>query len=118
MATLFASPSLVAHLIVNGLLIGGLYAIIAIGLNLQYGMLRILNIAHGEFLMIGAFVTYTLTVTTGASPLWFLPVSAATLFVCGLLLHATVFRRLAAISANLDVMEEKSLIVGFGLLFI
>jgi branched-chain amino acid transport system permease protein len=118
MMALLASPSLFADLVVNGLLIGGLYAIIAIGLNLQYGMLRILNIAHGEFLMIGAFVTYTLTVTTGASPLWFLPVSAATLFVCGLLLHATVFRRLAAISANLDVMEEKSLIVGFGLLFI
>ena len=58
MATLFASPSLVADLIVNGLLVGGLYAIVAMGLNLQYGMLRILNIAHGEFLMIGAYATY------------------------------------------------------------
>jgi branched-chain amino acid transport system permease protein len=118
MATLFASPSLVADLIVNGLLVGGLYAIVAMGLNLQYGMLRILNIAHGEFLMIGAFITYTLKVATGASPLWFLPVSAVAMFGCGLVLHATVFRRLSAISANLDVMEEKSLIVGFGLLFI
>ena len=118
MAALFASPSLFADLIVNGLLIGGLYAIIAMGLNLQYGMLRILNIAHGEFLMIGAFITYTLKVATGASPLWFLPVSAAAMFVLGLLLHVTIFRRLSAISPNLDVMEEKSLIVGFGLLFI
>ena len=118
MATLFASPSLIADLIVNGLLIGGLYAIIAMGLNLQYGMLRILNIAHGEFLMIGAFITYTLTVATGASPLWFLPVSAAAMFALGLLLHVTVFRRLSAISANLDIMEERSLIVGFGLMFI
>ena len=118
MAALFASPSLFADLIVNGLLIGGLYAIIAMGLNLQYGMLRILNIAHGEFLMIGAFITYTLKVATDASPLWFLPVSAAAMFVLGLLLHATIFRRLSAISPNLDVMEEKSLIVGFGLLFI
>jgi len=118
MAALFASPSLFADLIVNGLLIGGLYAIIAMGLNLQYGMLRILNIAHGEFLMIGAFITYTLKVATGASPLWFLPVSAAAMFALGLLLHATIFRRLSAISPNLDVMEEKSLIVGFGLLFI
>jgi branched-chain amino acid transport system permease protein len=118
MATLLASPSLVADLIVNGLLIGGLYAIVAMGLNLQYGMLRILNIAHGEFLMIGAFITYTLKMATGANPLWFLPVSAVAMFAFGLVLHVTVFRRLSAISANLDVMEEKSLIVGFGLLFI
>ncbi len=118
MATLFASPSLFADLIVNGLLLGGLYAIIAMGLNLQYGMLRILNIAHGEFLMIGAFITYTLTAATGASPLWFLPVSAVAMFACGFFLHATIFRRLSAISPSLDVMEEKSLIVGFGLLFI
>ncbi|HEY1746896.1 MAG TPA: branched-chain amino acid ABC transporter permease [Xanthobacteraceae bacterium] len=88
------------------------------GLNLQYGMLRILNIAHGEFLMLGAFITYTLKVATGASPLWFVPVSAAAMFVFGIFLHATIFRRLSAISPNLDVMEEKSLIVGFGLLFI
>ena len=70
MAALFASPSLFADLIVNVLLIGGLSAIIAMGLNLQYGMLRILNIAHGEFLMIGAFITYTLTVATGTKVTW------------------------------------------------
>jgi branched-chain amino acid transport system permease protein len=118
MMTLLASPSLIADLVINGLLIGGLYAIVAMGLNLQYGMLRILNIAHGEFLMIGAFITYTLKVATGANPLWFLPLSAIAMFALGLLLHATVFRRLSAISASLDIMEEKSLIVGFGLLFI
>ena len=116
--TLLASPSLIADLVINGFLIGGLYAIVAMGLNLQYGMLRILNIAHGEFLMIGAFITYTLKVATGANPLWFLPLSAIAMFALGLLLHATVFRRLSAISASLDIMEEKSLIVGFGLLFI
>jgi branched-chain amino acid transport system permease protein len=118
MMTLLASPSLVGDLVINGLLIGGLYAIVAMGLNLQYGMLRILNIAHGEFLMLGAFVTYTLKVATDANPLWFLPLSAIAMFALGLFLHATVFRRLSAISASLDIMEEKSLIVGFGLLFI
>jgi branched-chain amino acid transport system permease protein len=57
-------------------------------------------------------------VATDANPLWFLPVSVVAMFAIGLVLHVTVFRRLSAISANLDVMEEKSLIVGFGLLFI
>ena len=107
MAALFASPSLFADLVVNGLLLGGLYAIIAMGLNLQYGMLRILNIAHGEFLMIGAFITYTLKVATGASPLWFLPVSAAAMVVAGPSAARHNFPPPVGDLPNLDVMEKK-----------
>ena len=44
-----------SELIASGLITGGLYALIALGLNLQYGLMRVLNIAHGEFLMLGAF---------------------------------------------------------------
>jgi branched-chain amino acid transport system permease protein len=46
------------ELIASGLITGGIYALIALGLNLQYGLMRILNIAHGEFLMLGAFLTW------------------------------------------------------------
>jgi len=42
------------ELIASGLITGGIYALVALGLNLQYGLMRILNIAHGEFLMVGA----------------------------------------------------------------
>lgn len=45
------------ELLASGLITGGVYALIALGLNLQYGLMRILNIAHGEFLMLGAFAT-------------------------------------------------------------
>lgn len=110
--------SLFADLALSGLLTGGIYAVVAIGLNLQYGLMRIMNIAHGEFLMIGAYLTYALRAATGASPLWFVPVAALALFLLGLLLHAAVFRRLAATSASVDVMEERSLLVGFGTLFV
>jgi branched-chain amino acid transport system permease protein len=110
--------SLFADLAVNGLVIGGIYAVIAIGLNLQYGLMRILNIAHGEFLMIGAFLTFTLHTVTGASPLLWLPVVVALCFGGGLLLHRLVFRRLTATSKSLDQVEERSLIIGFGLMFI
>jgi len=41
------------ELVVSGLITGGVYALVALGLNLQYGLMRILNIAHGEFLMVG-----------------------------------------------------------------
>ena len=47
-----------AELVASGLITGGIYALVALGLNLQYGLMRILNIAHGEFLMLGAFVTW------------------------------------------------------------
>ena len=46
------------ELIASGLITGSIYALVALGLNLQYGLMRILNIAHGEFLMLGAFVTW------------------------------------------------------------
>ena len=46
------------ELIASGLITGGIYALVALGLNLQYGLMRILNIAHGEFLMLGAFLTW------------------------------------------------------------
>ncbi|RJF96509.1 branched-chain amino acid ABC transporter permease [Noviherbaspirillum cavernae] len=110
--------SLFADLIVNGLVIGGIYAVIAIGLNMQYGLMRILNIAHGEFLMIGAFLMFTLHTVTGMSPLLFLPVVVLICFAAGLLLHRLVFKRLSATSKSLDQVEERSLIVGFGLMFI
>jgi branched-chain amino acid transport system permease protein len=110
--------SLFADLAVNGVVIGGIYAVIAIGLNMQYGLMRILNIAHGEFLMIGAFLIFMLHTLTGISPLWFLPVVALISFGLGLLLHRLIFKRLAASSKSLDQVEERSLIIGFGLMFI
>ncbi|MCU0775396.1 MAG: branched-chain amino acid ABC transporter permease, partial [Ideonella sp.] len=57
------------ELIASGLITGGVYALVALGLNLQYGLMRILNIAHGEFLMLGAFVTWMVHTATGLSPL-------------------------------------------------
>jgi len=105
-------------LVVAGLVTGGIYAVVALGLNLQYGLMRIMNIAHGEFLMLGAYLTYTLVRYTGASPLWFIPPMMVALFLLGLLLHRLIFRRLAATSPNAEVMEARSLIVGFGLMFI
>ena len=42
-----------AELLASGLITGGIYALVAMGLNLQYGLMRIMNISHGEFLMLG-----------------------------------------------------------------
>jgi branched-chain amino acid transport system permease protein len=112
------TASLFADLAVAGLITGGIYALVAIGLNLQYGLLRIMNIAHGEFLMIGAYLTYALRTATGWSPLLFVPVSALAMFALGLLIHRLIFRRLARLSPTVEELEERSLLIGFGLLFV
>ena len=48
------------ELIASGLITGGIYALVALGLNLQYGLMRILNIAHGEFLVLGVHLVHEL----------------------------------------------------------
>ncbi|MBC7602850.1 MAG: branched-chain amino acid ABC transporter permease, partial [Ramlibacter sp.] len=52
------SPGAWLELLTSGLITGGIYALVALGLNLQYGLMRILNIAHLEFLMLGAYLTW------------------------------------------------------------
>lgn len=106
------------ELIVSGLITGGIYALIALGLNLQYGLMRILNIAHGEFLMVGAYLTWLVQTQFGISPLLMIPVSFAVLMALGMALHFLCFRRLTRTSPNLDVFEARSLMVAFGLMFL
>ncbi|MDT7838262.1 branched-chain amino acid ABC transporter permease [Aquabacterium sp. OR-4] len=106
------------ELLASGLITGGIYALVALGLNLQYGLMRILNIAHGEFLMLGAFVTWMMHTQFGWHPLLMVPLSFALLFALGLVVHRLCFRRLAATSPNLDIFEARGLMVAFGLMFL
>jgi branched-chain amino acid transport system permease protein len=106
------------ELIASGLITGGIYALVALGLNLQYGLMRILNIAHGEFLMVGAYLTWMAQVSVGISPLVMMPLSFAVLMVMGVAIHWLCFRRLTTTSPNLDIFEARGLMVAFGLLFL
>ena len=106
------------ELIASGLITGGIYALVALGLNLQYGLMRILNIAHGDFLMLGAFATWFAQTQLGFSPLLMAPVAFALLMGLGLLIHRLVFRRLTRGSPNVDVFEARGLMVSFGLMFL
>ena len=106
------------ELIASGLIAGGVYALVALGLNLQYGLMRILDIAHGEFLMLGAFVTWAAHSSFGISPLVMVPVSFLLLMIVGIALHRLIFRRLTRTSATLDVFEARGLMACFGLMFL
>jgi len=112
------SPGAWFELIASGLITGGIYALIALGLNLQYGLMRVLNIAHGEFLMVGAFLTWAAHTAWGLSPLLMIPLSFAALMALGLAVHRLAFRRLTRTSPNLDIFEARGLMVSFGLMFL
>jgi branched-chain amino acid transport system permease protein len=110
------------ELLASGLITGGIYALVALGLNLQYGLMRILNIAHGEFLMLGAYLTWMVQAWFGDgtwyAPLLMVPLSFALLLLLGLAIHWLCFRRLAETSPNLDIFEARGLMVAFGLMFL
>jgi branched-chain amino acid transport system permease protein len=110
--------SLWLDLTVAGLITGGMYALVAIGLNLQYGLMRVMNIAHGEFLMVGAYLAYWAYTMTRVSPLLTLPAVFVTLFLAGLLVYRLCFRRIARAAPSVEVLEARSLLVGFGLMFL
>lgn len=105
-------------IIIRGGLLGAIYSLIAIGLNLQYGVTRILNIAHGEFLMIGSYVTWFVFTFFGVNPVVSLVISGPTVLVLGVLIQLIVFRRLVHVSTSGEELEFRSLLACFGLMFI
>ena len=110
--------SLLFDIMIGGLIIGGIYALVALGLNLQYGLMRVLNVAHGEFLMLGAYITYSLYTGWGVNPLLTLLITAPLAFGVGLALHRLLYRRVLVEGEAPEVLESRSLLLSFGLLFV
>jgi branched-chain amino acid transport system permease protein len=97
---------------------GGIYALIAVGLSLQYGVARVLNISHGEFIMLGAFVTWGLYTGFGVNPLVSLAICGPIILIIGFILYRTLFTHLRTSSPSLAVFEGRSMLAAFGLVFI
>ena len=102
----------------TGLITGGIYALVALGLNLQYGLMRVMNISHGEFLMLGAYLTWLAHTVFGINPVAFLPVVAILLFALGLVVYRLCFQRIVRGSPSVEVIEARSLLIGFGLMYL
>jgi len=81
-----------AQYVATGLLVGGVYALMSIGLALIFGVMRVLNVGHGELLMLGGYVSYFAFTTLGVDPYLSVALSAITLFALGLVLNAVLFR--------------------------
>src|SRR5260221_7328702 len=82
-----------AQVVINGLLIGGIYALVSIGVTLIFGVVKIVNCAHGEFVMIGMYISFFLANQFGIDPLVSLLVSMPVLFVAGVLIQHYLIRR-------------------------
>jgi branched-chain amino acid transport system permease protein len=101
---------LLAQGIVSGILVGGLYALMSIGISLSWGALKIINLAHFSFILLSAYIVYQLTVSFEVDPLLMVLVVAPLFFIVGVLVQ--MFFHLAKVD------EFKSLIVTFGLFII
>lgn len=105
------------NIFIGGLLIGGIYSLVSMGLSLQYGVAKVFNIAHGEFMMFGAFITYAMQ-KVGINPLLTIIVIAPVMFFVGFLIYRTIFTSLRVKAPNPGVFESNGLLAAFGLYFI
>ncbi len=79
------------QVLINGLLIGGIYALISIGLTLLFGVVDIVNFAHGEFVMLGMYTSYWAWVFSGMDPLITLLVSVPAMFLVGVIIQKNIY---------------------------
>lgn len=90
---LFQAPVFAVDLLVNGILIGAVFALAAFGMALVWGVMNIINVVQGEFVMLGGFVTLTMMHYLGLHPLFGVPISAIVLYCIGWALYRTVIFR-------------------------
>ena len=90
--------------LILGLLIGGVYALLASGLTLIFGVMRIINIAHGAFLILAAFITYSIWTATGIDPLVSIVFTAPIMFAFGWLLYVAAIRRVRDVHISSSVL--------------
>lgn len=106
------------QLFLFGVVWGGLYALIATGLNVIYGVMKILNIAHGELLMLAAYMTFWNFTLWKVNPLVSLPLAAVAMFIFGLAIQKLLIAPLLKRSSSMAAFEYATLIIFFGMLLI
>jgi branched-chain amino acid transport system permease protein len=104
---------ILAQSTVFGLLIGALYGLAAVGLTLVFGVLKMLNVAHGELIMLGGYAAFWLFTLWHVDPFVSVLPGGAALFVVGVLFYRTLFGRL--LRAGEETKLKNSILIGFGL---
>ena len=90
--------------LILGILIGGVYALLASGLTLIFGVMRVINIAHGAFLILAAFITYSLWTSVDLDPLLTILITTPAMFAFGWLLYLATVRRIRGAHLSSSVL--------------
>ncbi|MCW5720657.1 MAG: branched-chain amino acid ABC transporter permease [Devosia sp.] len=104
--------------ILTGLVLGGTYALIAMGLTLQYGVARIMNLAYGDLIIAGSFGAMLLFSALGINPLLALIIVVPAGFALSFVVYALMLQPLARRGRDRDRLEGDSILATFGLLFV
>ena len=102
------------QLVVATLVLGVIYGLVALGLNLIYGTMRLLNVAHGEILMLGGYLSYWLFTLIGMGPLYSMFVATALAGALGAFVYHFLCRRVLNASKLIEQIEANSLLLLFG----
>lgn len=116
------SSVVVVQAVVTGVLLGGVYGLVAMGLTLIFGVLDIVNFAHGTLLAVGMYGTFLLSSHAGIDPYLTLPVTAPALFGLGMLLQSGLVNRTMGrpletrllLTLGIGLLVENILLLGFG----
>jgi branched-chain amino acid transport system permease protein len=109
------------QVLINGILLGGLYSCIAVGFSLVWGVLNIINIMHGSLIILGAYAAYFAFTLLGINPFVFVPIAGVALFVLGYALQAGVINRVMGapvlitltLTFGLNLILENAMILAF-----
>ena len=102
------TPAMIGQVVISGVLAGALYAMVALGLALIFGVMRVINVAHGTILMLGAYTTFWWFHFLGVNPYLSLLASMPLMFLLGVLVQRTLVTRVV------DAPELSSLLLTFG----
>ena len=106
-------PTVIAQKLAFGLFVGSNYGVVAVGLTLIFGVMRVLNVAHGELLMLGGYASYVGFTLAGIDPYISVALSAVCLFGLGLLLNTLLFQFVERLAEEQRI--KNSLLISFGL---
>jgi branched-chain amino acid transport system permease protein len=109
------------QLLANGLVLGGLYACIAVGFSLVWGVLNVINILHGSFIVLGSYIAYFSYVYAGIHPLLSIITAGSLLFIIGYMLQAGFINRVIAapvlitltLTFGLDLVVNNAMLLAF-----
>ena len=107
---------------VQGILLGGLYALFATGLAIVFGIMRLTNLAHGDFTIVPAYLALVLVGAIGFNPFYSIPISMAIMFMIGYLLQRSLLNRLVGskiaigviVTFGLSMVIQNGLLLGYG----